>query len=59
MNAYMKWQDNSNFSIRKMNLIGLEIAFSWAAAEGWNPGLYDTGSFYAADPEGFLNSFLR
>lgn len=26
----------------------------WAAAEGWNPGLYDATPFHVADPRGFL-----
>lgn len=26
----------------------------WAADEGWNPGLTDTASFFAQDPEGFF-----
>lgn len=32
--------------------IGMLI--DWAASEGWNPGLSDADSFYAADPEGFF-----
>ncbi len=32
----------------------LEMVLEWAAAEGWNPGLQDAASFYAADPDGFL-----
>ena len=32
----------------------VDLAIDWAAAEGWNPGLYDSESFYKADPEGFL-----
>jgi GNAT superfamily N-acetyltransferase len=35
-----------------------EIAIRWAAEEGWNPGLYDAESFYAADPNGFLLGLL-
>ncbi len=31
----------------------LPTLLSWAAAEGWNPGLHDAGAFLAADPEGF------
>lgn len=30
------------------------LAVEWAAREGWNPGLHDAESFYAADAEGFL-----
>ncbi|ESA33326.1 n-acetyltransferase gcn5 [Leptolyngbya sp. Heron Island J] len=36
----------------------LDIAVDWAAAEGWNPGLYDADCFYHADPTGFLMGFL-
>lgn len=32
----------------------LELALSWAAEEGWNPGRNDAECFYAADPNGFL-----
>jgi len=36
----------------------VDIAIDWAAEEGWNPGLYDTDCFYAADPNGFLIGVL-
>lgn len=32
----------------------LAVPIAWAAAEGWNPGLHDSGAFHAADPGGFL-----
>ena len=31
-----------------------QVASSWAAAEGWNPGLDDAERFLAADPDSFL-----
>jgi GNAT superfamily N-acetyltransferase len=31
-----------------------QVAISWAAAEGWNPGLDDAERFLAADPDSFL-----
>ncbi|MEX0694596.1 MAG: GNAT family N-acetyltransferase [Rhodospirillales bacterium] len=34
------------------------IPVEWAAQEGWNPGLYDGESFYAADPDGFILGLL-
>lgn len=37
-----------------MTLPELEMALDWAAAEGWNPGLFDAATFHAADPGGFL-----
>ncbi|MCK5355297.1 MAG: GNAT family N-acetyltransferase [Methyloprofundus sp.] len=43
-----------NYSIRTMTGHDVKTAIEWAAAEGWNPGLQDAESFYAADPKGFL-----
>jgi GNAT superfamily N-acetyltransferase len=40
--------------IRTMRPDEISIAVSWAAAEGWNPGLADDACFAVADPEGFL-----
>ncbi|MCC5023354.1 MAG: GNAT family N-acetyltransferase [Candidatus Synoicihabitans palmerolidicus] len=31
-----------------------ELAVSWAAEEGWNPGLTDADCFWQTDPEGFV-----
>ena len=36
----------------------IELAVEWAAAEGWNPGLYDGPVFYATDPAGFFVGLL-
>lgn len=33
-------------------------AIGLAAAEGWNPGLFDAQAFYATDPEGFFIGLL-
>ncbi|WP_300034028.1 GNAT family N-acetyltransferase [uncultured Roseobacter sp.] len=32
----------------------LSLILSWAAEEGWNPGLDDAAAFFAADPAGFF-----
>ena len=37
----------------------LALVISWAAEEGWNPGLYDAECFYAADENGFLIGLLN
>jgi GNAT superfamily N-acetyltransferase len=37
-----------------MTRADLDLALSWAEAEGWNPGLGDAAAFLAADPGGFL-----
>lgn len=48
----------SHFSLRPMTRAELDIGIGWAAAEGWNPGLHDGDSFFAADPGGFLVGLL-
>jgi len=42
------------YIVRAMTRDEIDLAIQWAAAEGWNPGLYDADSFYAADPGGFF-----
>lgn len=48
----------SSYTIRVMTRQEVDIVIDWAAAEGWNPGLYDADCFYAADPNGFLIGLL-
>ncbi len=43
--------------IRNMATKDLELVLSWAADEGWNPGLDDAQTFLAADPKGFFLAF--
>lgn len=45
-------------TIRVMSRGDLGTALSWAAAEGWNPGLADAACFAAADADGFLMGFV-
>ena len=49
---------NKNYTIRTMHREEIDLAVEWAAKEGWNLGLYDADSFYAADPDGFLIGLL-
>ncbi|MEM9154998.1 MAG: GNAT family N-acetyltransferase [Cyanobacteria bacterium P01_F01_bin.33] len=49
---------SSHYAIATMSRSDLDLAVGWAAAEGWNPGLHDADSFYAADPTGFLMGVL-
>ena len=44
----------SPVQVRPMTRPELDVAVDWAAAEGWNPGLYDADLFWATDPGGFL-----
>ncbi len=46
--------DTNSFIIRHMSEDEVPMAVDWAAAEGWNPGLYDAQCFWAADRQGFL-----
>jgi hypothetical protein len=50
---------NTSYHIRRMSRKELDTAVSWAAAEGWNPGLHDADAFYAIDPQGFFMGFLE
>lgn len=47
-------QKKDDLIIRKMSRDEVSsLAIEWAAAEGWNPGLYDMDAFYSTDPDGF------
>ncbi len=49
---------SGNFSIRPMTPTEFDMVLDWAAAEGWNPGLFDAQPFRATDPEGLLIGLL-
>ncbi|MGF7159578.1 GNAT superfamily N-acetyltransferase [Rhodoligotrophos appendicifer] len=44
--------------VRALSLPEVELLISWAAAEGWNPGLQDPAKFYVTGPEGFIGAFV-
>lgn len=44
-------------SIRSVSLSEVQTLLSWAADEGWNPGVDDAALFHAVDPDGFLMLF--
>lgn len=46
------------FRIRTMQSDEVGFAIDLAAAEGWNPGLFDAQAFYATDPNGFFIGLL-
>jgi len=46
--------DAEDLIVRPMTEDELGMALDWAAEEGWNPGLDDAASFFAADPDGFF-----
>ncbi|MDZ8032830.1 MULTISPECIES: GNAT family N-acetyltransferase [unclassified Nostoc] len=43
-----------NFVVRPMKRSEMDLAITWAATEGWNPGKYDAQSFYQTDESGFF-----
>jgi GNAT superfamily N-acetyltransferase len=43
----------SSYHIRTATRSEVDQAVSWAAQEGWNPGLQDAECFWQADPQGF------
>lgn len=49
----------NQYIIRQMTKSDLDLAISWAAKEGWNPGLHDRDPFYNTDPHGFFMGFLN
>ncbi|WP_121064537.1 GNAT family N-acetyltransferase [Chachezhania antarctica] len=48
----------TDYIIRPLNPGETDIAVSWAAQEGWNPGASDAVAFRSVDPHGFWGGFL-
>jgi ribosomal protein S18 acetylase RimI-like enzyme len=46
------------YAIREMARHEVDLAISWATAEGWNPGIHDAETFYRTDPHGFFLGIL-
>ena len=42
------------YQIRQVDQKSAQIMATWAAKEGWNPGLHDIAAFFVQDPEGFF-----
>src|SRR5690348_16690577 len=47
-----------DYVIKNMKKNDLKLAIKWAENEGWNPGMYDTDSFYQTDSNGFFIGHL-
>ncbi|MFY7698587.1 MAG: GNAT family N-acetyltransferase [Legionella sp.] len=43
----------NTITIRKMDNNDMVLLTNWAIREGWNPGLHESSSFFAADPSGY------
>jgi ribosomal protein S18 acetylase RimI-like enzyme len=46
------------YTVREMARQEVDLAISWANAEGWNPGIHDAETFYRTDPHGFFLGML-
>ena len=58
MTPFQNAEVGSTYTIQTMTRDQLALVVEWAAAEGWNPGLYDVECFYATDPNGFFIGLL-
>lgn len=47
----------TELTFRPLRFEEFEVLVSWAALEGWNPGLTDTQLFWDTDPAGFYGYF--
>jgi GNAT superfamily N-acetyltransferase len=50
---------SDKYSIETMSADDVKTAIDWAGREGWNPGLSDAETFYAADNRGFFKGVLN
>ncbi|WP_408073456.1 GNAT family N-acetyltransferase [Legionella pneumophila] len=48
-----------DYLIETMNQDEVNLAITWAAREGWNPGIHDATCFYQTDPHGFFAGKLN
>lgn len=46
------------YKIERMSAADVKTVIDWAAQEGWNAGIHDASTFYAADPNGFFKGTL-
>lgn len=49
---------SETYTIQTMSADDVKTAVDWAGQEGWNPGLSDALTFYAADNTGFFKGVL-
>ncbi len=50
---------SDELEIRNMTRTEVDELVSWAALEGWNPGLHDAEMFWVTDPEAFIAADLE
>ncbi|VVB71932.1 Acetyltransferase (GNAT) family protein [uncultured archaeon] len=47
------------YEVKEMTRHELDLAISWANSEGWNPGIHDADTFFAAGSEGFFVGIFK
>jgi len=52
--VYILIMSTHHYTIRTATRQEIDLLVGWAAAEGWNPGVFDADCFYTADSEGFF-----
>lgn len=45
--------------VRTLGIAELKTVVNWAGAEGWNPGVNDAETFFAADSSGFFGGYIN
>ena len=50
---------DADYTFRPLAFEEFEILVSWAAKEGWNPGIDDAQLFWNTDPEGYMGCFHK
>ncbi|NVJ71294.1 MAG: GNAT family N-acetyltransferase [Alphaproteobacteria bacterium] len=46
------------YKIERMSAADVQTVINWAGREGWNAGIHDASTFYAADQNGFFKGTL-
>ncbi len=50
---------SNNYEITRLNPDEMPVLIKWMQLEGWNPGIYDAQTFFAADNHGFFAGKLN
>ena len=52
-------RNSVDYNFRQLTFEEFQILVSWAANEGWNPGIEDATIFWNTDPEGYFGCFYK
>ncbi len=51
--------NSKEYTFRSLSFEEFQILVSWAAKEGWNPGIEDANIFWNTDPDGYMGCFYK